>query len=253
MPVASRRRYMRITASVLAFIGFQFLIACGGEVERSPSAAPPLEVAPAPAVSPESPSVAVPPAPIVAEAAPRTDLHGADPEAEAICAENAKRAPAGTYTADPVLEIAGALDVAAVPRGNDGTELQLFFQFPSVIGDGPSPGQRIRADWYHTMSLWVDARPGDAFAVGTTTGHFVNERLWDWQCSNLPIGFGGAFSTDGSDTANVVITSRTATMLEASLEITSRVDGSVSHLAFRAPIVNVNPFVESRVCCLAQR
>ena len=103
------------------------------------------------------------------------------------------------------------------------------------------------------MSLQVDARPGDAFAVGTTTGHFVNERLWDWQCSNVPIGFGGAFSTDGSDTAKVVITSRTATMLEASLEITSRVDDRVSHLAFRTPIVSKNPFVELLVCCLAPR
>lgn len=246
---------MRTSLSIVAVIGFQMLSACGGEVERVPGEpAPP----PVPVEVPSAPAAPTPAAPAPGAPAPapasleRTDL-GGDLEADAICAANARRVPAGTFTADPSFELSSATDVAVV-AGADG-RLELYFQFPSEISAGPVAGQLVRADVFHLMSLTLDPRASapDPLAVGMTTGSFLDELPWRSICSNLPISYGGAAYGDGADSAKVVITARTATMVEASLEITRRKDGSVANLAFHAPIVPANPFVESRVCCLKAR
>ena len=91
------------------------------------------------------------------------------------------------------------------------------FSFRSVIGDGPKPRTahpaptgttRCRCGWTARRCSFarVGGRPGPSW-----------QRLWDWRCSNLPSASVAPSPRTGSDTANVVITSRAATMLERPL------------------------------------
>lgn len=247
----------------LALLALPLLLACSGpgpDDEPAPLV-PAADPAPAPSPEPSKSSTKADPtthaeettapgAPVVS----KRDLHDVSPEA--ICAARANKASLGTFAADEAFGISSPLDLAAEVsvaknlKGEVFNDLTLTFTYADVMKDGAR---------YVPVGLWnisvKDAKEGvDQIVPGDAIDVFVVPMgKGDTLCTTGPGG--GAFQFNGKpDTGKLVITERTQTSIEGTLERTMP-DGTAAKLAFRAPVVDVAAAPQSKLdttCCMTR-